>query len=111
MRTTRASAAIDRLKKRSGNDNYSMAMSSNGLFSLILSDVKKSETTGDQTSANQSNADKKIVASNKPNRLCEPMPMDDFVAFVNAYGPQTPKRVSKLDVAFNAQLTRSRNQQ
>lgn len=93
MRTTRASAAIDRLKKRSGDDHYSMAMSSGGLFSLV------------HTSVNDENA----IVSNKPNRLCEPMQMDDFVTFVNAYGPQTPKRVSKLDVAFNEQLARSRN--
>ena len=100
MRSTRASAAIDRLKKRSGNDNYSMAMSSNGLFSLVLSKAVPSGLASDQP-----------MASNpKPDRLCEPMPMDDFVSFVNAYGPQLPKRVSKLDVAFNEQLTRSRNQ-
>jgi hypothetical protein len=42
-------------------------------------------------------------------RLCEPMLMEDFVAFVNAYGPQTPKRVSKLDVEFNKQLTKKVN--
>jgi hypothetical protein len=34
------------------------------------------------------------------------MPLDDFVAFVNAYGPQTPKRVSKLDVEFSKQLVK-----
>jgi len=39
-------------------------------------------------------------------RLCEPMMLDDFVAFVNAYGPQTPKRVSKLEVEFSKQLTK-----
>jgi hypothetical protein len=32
--------------------------------------------------------------------------MEDFVAFVNAYGPQTPKRVSKLDIEFSKQLTK-----
>ncbi len=101
MRTTKASAAIDRLKKRSGNDNYSMAMSSNGLFSLILSEPENVS----------SNAVNSANPSHQRNRLCEPMPMDDFVTFVNAHGPQTPKRVSKLDVAFNEQLARSRNQQ
>jgi hypothetical protein len=81
MRTTRASAAIDRLKRRSGNLNYSMTLSGNGLFCLALAD------------------DAGIVS-----RLCAPMLLDDFVAFVNAHGPQTPKRVSKLDVAFQKQL-------
>jgi hypothetical protein len=32
------------------------------------------------------------------------MELDDFVAFVNAQGPQKVKRVSKLDVAFEQQL-------
>lgn len=41
-------------------------------------------------------------------RLCEPMQMDDFVVFVNAYGPQTPKRVSKLDIEFSKQLIRKK---
>jgi hypothetical protein len=99
MRSTRASAAIDRLKKRSGNDHYSMAMTSNGLFSLVLSNEAETGKSGDQNATTR----------NKPSRLCEPMPMDDFVNFVNAYGPQIPKRVSKLDVAFNEQLTKSRS--
>lgn len=99
MRSTKASAAIDRLKRRSGNDHYSMSMTSNGLFSLVL--PVSAETTGVSDQATQVN--------NKPSRLCEPMPMDEFVVFVNAYGPQTPKRVSKLDVAFSQQLSKSRN--
>jgi hypothetical protein len=32
------------------------------------------------------------------------MAMDEFVAWVNGYGPQIVKRVSKLDVAFSKQL-------
>lgn len=98
MRTTRASAAIDRLKKRSGNDHYSMSMSSSGLFSLVLANDNDNATSDQQNPSSQ-----------KAVRLCEPMPLDDFVTFVNAYGPQIVKRVSKLDVAFNAQLAKSRN--
>jgi hypothetical protein len=60
-----------------------MAMNSGALFTLLLA-------TGDGDST----------------RLCAPMMMEDFVAFVNAYGPQTPKRVSKLDIEFSKQLTR-----
>jgi len=82
-RSTRASAAIDRLKKRSGNENYSMSMNSGAMFSLLLA-------TGGGDSI----------------RLCEPMIMEDFVTFVNAYGPQTPKRVSKLDIEFSKQLVK-----
>lgn len=82
-RSTKASAAIDRLKKRSGNEQYSMTMNSGALFSLVLA-----TGVGEST------------------RLCEPMMMDEFVVFVNAYGPQTPKRVSKLDIAFSKQLVK-----
>lgn len=83
MRSTKASAAIDRLKRRSGNALYSMTLSGGGMFCLVLA-----------TEAGES------------NRLCEPMMLDEFVAFVNAYGPQTPKRVSKLDIEFSKQLVK-----
>lgn len=83
MRSTRASAAIDRLKRRSDNPNYSMTMNSGAMFSLVLPNE-----AGDTT------------------RLCEPMMLEEFVVFVNAYGPQTPKRVSKLEVEFSKQLVK-----
>lgn len=81
MRSTRASAAVERLKRRSGNPHYSMVLGANGLFRLALAQE-------DGTLAMQS----------------EPLEQDDFVAFVNAQGPQTPRKVSKLDVAFEKQL-------
>ncbi len=81
MRSTKASAAIERLKRRSGNEQYSMTLTSSGLFCLV-------QTT----------------SQGESSRLCEPMMMDEFVAFVNAYGPQIIKRVSKLDIAFSKQL-------
>ncbi|MES2934140.1 MAG: hypothetical protein V4805_11715 [Pseudomonadota bacterium] len=83
MRSTRASAAIDRLKQRSGNPHYSMLLGGDGMFTLVLPS-----------------------ATGEPERLCAPMMLDDFVAFVKAYGPQTPKRVSKLDIAFEKQLVK-----
>jgi len=83
MRSTKASNAIERLKKRSENPNYSMTLTNNKLFCLALR-AENGEST----------------------RLCEPMPMEEFVAFVNAFGPQTPKRVSKLDVEFSKQLVK-----
>jgi hypothetical protein len=83
MRSTRASAAIDRLKRRSENPNYSMTMNSGAMFSLVLPNE-----AGDSV------------------RLCEAMMLDDFVTFVNAYGPQTPKRVSKMEVEFSKQLVK-----
>ncbi|PWF55536.1 hypothetical protein [Massilia glaciei] len=81
-RSTRASAALDRLKARSGNAGYSMARTGDGLFFL----------------------------SEKPGAppLCAPLELDAFVAFVNGLGPQTPRRVSKLDVAFEKQLVRKK---
>ena len=83
MRSTKASAAIDRLKRRSGNEQYSMTLSGGGMFSLVLAN-----SAGDSS------------------RLCEPMMLEEFVVFVNAYGPQTPKRVRKLDIEFNKQLVK-----
>lgn len=79
-RSTRAASAIERLKARSGNPRYSMARTGAGLFFL-------SEGAGQPA-------------------LCAPLELDDFVAFVNGLGPQTPRRVSKLDVAFEKQLAR-----
>lgn len=81
-RSTRASAAVDRLKVRSANPGYSMARTGDGLFFL-------SEAPGEAP-------------------LCAPLELDDFVAFVNKLGPQTPRRVSKLDVAFEKQLVRKK---
>jgi hypothetical protein len=81
-RSTRASNAVDRLKRRSGIVTYSMARTGDGLFFL----------------------------SEKPGAppLCAPMEMDDFVAFVNGLGPQEVKRVSKHDVEFEKQLVRKK---
>jgi hypothetical protein len=79
-RTTRATSAVDRLKVRSGNPKYSMSRTASGHFFL---------TDG---------------AGNPP--LCAPMELDDFVAFVNGISPAAPKRVSKLDIAFEKQLVK-----
>jgi hypothetical protein len=81
-RSTRASAAVERLKKRSGNEGYSMARTGDGLFFL----------------------------SEKPGAppLCAPLELDDFVAFVNGLGPQVERRVSKHDVAFEKQLVKKK---
>ena len=81
MRSTRATAAVARLKARSGKENFSMVRSADGLFYLTA-----------------------IAENGDAEKLNPPMEQDDFVAFVNAYGPQTPRRISKLDVAFEKQL-------
>ena len=81
-RSTRASAAVERLKKRTGVTSYSMARTGDGHFFL----------------------------SEKPGAppLCAPLELDDFVAFVNGLGPQEVKRVSKHDVEFEKQLVRKK---
>ncbi len=81
-RATRATSALDRLKARSGNPRYAMSRTADGLFFLT-------EGPGGAS-------------------LCAPLELDPFVAFVNALGPQTPKRVSKLDVAFEQQLNKKK---
>ncbi|RYF04637.1 MAG: hypothetical protein EOO78_03745 [Oxalobacteraceae bacterium] len=81
-RSTRASAAVDRLKRRTGVTSYSMARTGDGLFFL----------------------------AEKPGAppLCAPLEMDDFVAFVNGLGPQEVKRIGKNDLAFEKQLVRKK---
>jgi hypothetical protein len=81
-RSTRASAAVERLKRRTGVTSYSMARTGDGHFFL----------------------------SEKPGAppLCTPLELDDFVAFVNGLGPQEVKRVSKHDVEFEKQLVRKK---
>jgi hypothetical protein len=81
-RSTRASAAVERLKKRTGNAGYSMARTGDGLFFL-------SEAPGAPP-------------------LSPPLEMDDFVAFVDKLGPQVEKRISKYDLAFEKQLVRKK---
>jgi hypothetical protein len=81
-RSTRASAAVERLKRRTGMTSYSMARTGDGHFFL----------------------------SEKPGAppLCAPLELDDFVAFVNGLGPQEVKRVSKHDIEFEKQLVRKK---
>jgi hypothetical protein len=81
MRSTKASAAVERLKRRSGNAHYSMVRTGDGLF--YLAEMQESGTL---------------------EKLSNALEQDDFVAYVNGFGPQQPKRVSKLDVAFEKQL-------
>jgi hypothetical protein len=87
MRSTKATAAVERLKTRSGNRLYSMVRTADGMFYLALG-------TG-------------TVAPPVPQS--EALPMDAFVKFVDGFGPQVPRRVSKLDLAFEAQLVKKKN--
>ena len=80
MRSTKATAALERLKARSGDTHYSMLNTADGLFCLVQN------------------------SGNGQQRLSEALPLDAFVEFVNGYGPQKVRKVSKLDVAFEKQL-------
>ena len=82
MRSTRASAAVARLNRRSEGRNYLMAMTGSGLFQLR----------------------ERVDGQDKD--ISEALPLDDFVRFVNAQGPQEVKRVTKNDAAFAKQLVR-----
>jgi hypothetical protein len=82
VRSTRASAAVDRLKRRTGITTYSMARTGDGHFFL-------SERPGAPP-------------------LCPPLELDDFVKFVNGLGPQPEKRITKNDIAFEKQLVRKK---
>ena len=84
MRSTKASAAVERLKRRTGNSLYSMSTRPDGMFTLYLA-----STTGQSEAVGTA------------------LPMDEFVRFVNELHPPTPKRVSKLDVAFLDKLKSS----
>lgn len=39
-----------------------------------------------------------------PEKLSDSLEQDAFVKFVDAFGPQKPRRISKLDTAFEKQL-------
>jgi len=82
MRSTRAVAAVERLKTRSENPNYAMVIAG-GLFYLALRD-----------------------AAGNSSKLCQPLGLDDFVKFVDGFGPPKPRKISKLDEAFEKQLVR-----
>lgn len=83
MRSTRATAAVERLKTRSGDAGYSMVRNADGLFYLV-----RTSDTG------------------SVEKLSDPLEQDAFVEFVNKLGPQKPRRITKMDAAFEKQLNK-----
>lgn len=83
MRSTRATAAVERLKSRTGEAGYSMVRNADGMFYLV-----RTSDTGTL------------------EKLSEPLEQDEFVHFVNALGPQQVRRVTKNDAAFEKQLNK-----
>jgi hypothetical protein len=84
VRSTRATAAVARLNSRSEGSRYTLSVTGAGLFRV-------QEKSGEVF---------------KP--LCEALPLDEFVRFVDALGPQKVRRVTKNDAAFARQLVRKR---
>jgi hypothetical protein len=84
MRGTKAIYAVERLKTRSGNALYAAVSLPGALFYLV------DKTSGAET------------------KVCDPLPLEDFVAFVDALRPAKPKKASKLDAAFEAQIKQSK---
>lgn len=80
MRTTSATRAVERLRARTGNPHYSAVATPGDLFYLV------------------------DRADGTPQKCCAPLGLDEFVAFVDGLGPAKPRKVSKLDAAFEAQL-------
>ena len=82
MRSTRATAAVDRLNARSEGRHYRVVIMSAGLFQLH----------------------ERLDGGDK---LCsDALPLDDFVRLVDAMGPQKVVRITKSEAAFAMQLVK-----
>jgi len=82
MRSTKASAAVTRLNARDPEHRYSLGMTASGFFYLL-----------------------KTAAGGAPERISGDLTLEEFVDFANRTGPQKKPKVSKLDVAFEKQLS------
>lgn len=80
-RSTKASNAVLRLKERTNQAPYSMVTTNDGRFYLVL---------GDEQGASE--------------KKSEALELDEFVSFVNQLAKLAPKKASKFDLAFEAQL-------
>jgi len=84
MRSTKAANAVERLKKRSGNEDYILVRNADETFQLV------------------------DRASGTSVMVGERLPLDEFVAFIKTLGPQTVQRRTKSDIAFEQQLVRKK---
>lgn len=82
MRSTRASAAVARLNRRSEGRDYALVLINNGLFKL------RERTEGGDS------------------ELCDALALDEFVRFVDAMGPQKLVRITKNEAEFAKQLVK-----
>ena len=81
-RSTRASAAVARLNERCPGHHYRLVLTGSGEFRL------REQIDG---------TDQDVGPA---------LPLDDFVRFVNAQGPQKAPRITKQDAAFAKQLVK-----
>ena len=82
MRTTRAAAAVARLNRRCPDQHHVMVLLASGLLKLH----------------------ERTAAGDQPRS--EALALDDFVALVDALGPQKEVRISKSEAAFALQLSK-----
>jgi hypothetical protein len=82
MRSTKASAAVTRLNARDPSYRYSMGMTASGFFYLL-----------------------RASSGSAPEKISGDLTLEEFVQFANQTGPQKKVKVSKLDVAFEKQLS------
>ncbi len=88
MRSTKASAAVTRLNARDTEHRYSMGITAAGYFYLLRS------AAGD--------------AQGKAERISGELTQEEFIELANRTGPQKKVKLSRLDVAFERQLNRSK---
>lgn len=85
MRGTRATLAVERLRRRTGNQAYTTVSLPGGIFRLV------------------------DRAGGGEQQLGEALPLEAFVAFVDSLSPGEPKKPGKLDAIFEAQIRRSKS--
>ena len=82
MRSTKASAAVARLNARDPEHQYSLGMTASGFFYLL-----------------------RMSDSGVLEKISGDLTMEEFVELANRTGPQKKVKISKLDAAFEKQLT------
>lgn len=87
MRSTKASAAVVRLNARDTQYRYSLGMTASGFFYLLRSE-----------------------GGSAPEKISGDLTLEEFVEFADKTGPQKKVRISKLDVAFEKQLGKRKNE-
>jgi tagatose-1,6-bisphosphate aldolase len=83
VRSTRALAAVERLKRRTGDSSYLMVFLPGDRFCL----AQQGECDG-------------------VRKISEACDQDGFIALVDSISPPKPRKAGKLDIAFEKQLVK-----